>query len=269
MILSVIILSYKQRGHTRQLLRSLETLHLPYELDLIVISNGRDPKLGEAVKELAPQARFIEREKNDGYSIANNEGLRIATGEMIFVLNPDVAVFPGSIEKLVDYLRVNQQVGLVGPRLMNPDGSTQLSGSLFPSFWIALWRRSVFGNWPFARTRIKKFFLGDWDRTTSRPVGWLLGAALLFRREVMAKVGLFDENFFLYVEDVDYCRRVWKAGWEVHYVAESEIVHFLSRHSAVNPGLSAAFSYATRIHIKSWFYYFRKYRHQPRPPYSM
>lgn len=269
MKLSIIILSYKQRGHTRQLLRSLQTLNLPYELEVIVISNGWDPELGEITHRLMPEATFINRPKNDGYAVGNNEGLRIATGNMVLILNPDIGVFQGSIEKLVEYLQKNPQVGLVGPRLINPDGSVQLSGALLPSFWIALWRRSVFGNWPFARDQIKKFFIHGWDRKTSRSVGWMLGAVFLIRKEVIKKIGLFDENIFLYVEDVDYCRRVWEAGWEVHYVAESEIVHFLSRHSAVNPGLSAAFSYTTRVHIRSWLYYFRKYRNKPAPPLSM
>jgi hypothetical protein len=269
MTLSIIILSYKQRGHTRQLLRSLQTLNLPYELDVIVISNGPDPALREIVRDLMPTAKYIEKDKNYGYAVGNNEGLRIARGEMILILNPDIAVFQGSIEKLVEYFQRHPKVGLVGPRLINPDGSVQLSGAMFPNFLIALWRRSVFGKWPFARKQIERFFIKGWDRTTSQPVGWMLGAVYLFPREVLNKVGLFDENIFLFVEDIDYCRRVWAAGWEVHYVAESEIVHFLSRLSAVNPGLSAVLSYTTRIHIRSWLYYFRKYKNKPKPPYSM
>jgi GT2 family glycosyltransferase len=269
MKLSIIILCYKHRGHTRQLLRSLQTLNLPYELEVIVISNGRDPELREIVHELMPDAKYIEKDRNYGYAVGNNEGLRVAKGEMVLILNPDIAVFPGSIEKLVEYVKKNPKVGLVGPRLINPDGSVQLSGALFPNFLIALWRRSVFGKWPFASRQIKRFFIEGWDRKTSRPVGWMLGAVYLFPRQVLEKVGLFDENIFLFVEDIDYCRRVWKAGWEVHYVAESEIVHFLSRLSAVNPGLSAIFSYTTRVHIRSWMYYFRKYRGRPKQPYSM
>ncbi len=269
MTLSIIILNYQQKGHTRQLLRSLHTIKLPYELDIIVVSNSHEAGLADMVAREAPTARFIQRPQNDGYSTGNNVGLRAARGEFILILNPDTAVFPGSLEQLVAYLERHPKVGLVGPRLLNPDGSAQLSGSLFPSFFVALWRRSSFGHWPGARAQIQKFFIPGWDRTSSRPVGWLIGAVFLMRREVFEKVGLFDERFFLYMEDVDYCRRVWQAGWEVHYVAESEIVHYHSRHSAVNPGLSAALSYATRIHIHSWMTYFKKYRHAPKPPYSM
>ena len=89
------------------------------------------------------------------------------------------------------------------------------------------------------------------------------------RRQALTDVGELDERFFLYYEDTDFCRRFWEHGWEVHYVAAAEMVHYLSRTSAVNPGLSGILSYATRIHIKSWIKYTMKYRGRPKPELSM
>ncbi len=269
MKLSIIILNYKQKAHVRQLLGNIAELTLPYELEVIVVDNGSHDGCEDIVTEVMPSATFIGLPKNLGYAAGNNAGLRLATGDYILILNPDVRMFDGAVEKLINFLETHPEAGLVGPRLINPDGSAQLSGSKFMSFWVPLWRRSSFGHWPRPRQQLQEFFYDGWDRTTSREVGWLIGAALLFHRRAFNDVGLLDENFFLYFEDVDYARRFWEKNWAVHYVADAKIIHYHSRTSAVNPGLSAVFSYATRLHIRSWLQYFKKYRGRKKPEHSM
>lgn len=269
MQLSIILLNYKSQGHLRQSLRALREHRLPHDLQVIVVDNGSRDKSQEIVAKEFPEALYIPLAKNIGYSAGNNTGLHRATGDVIAILNPDVAVLPGSMEKLVSYLQAHPRVGMVVPRLINPDGSTQLSGALFPSFLIPLWRRSAFGKLPGAKQQLEKYFINGWDRTTIRPVGWALGACLVFHRQAFEQVGYLDERFFLYYDDVDYCRRFWEQKWEVHYVPDAEMIHYLSRTSAVNPGLSGIFSYATRLHIKSWMQYTKKYWRRPKPPMSM
>ena len=269
MKLSIIILNYKSQGHLRQCLRGLRDCSLPYETEVMIIDNGSGDRSAAVVKQEYPAARYIALPRNVGYSAGNNVGLRQASGDLIMILNPDVAVFRGAIERLVTYLHDHPRVGLVAPRLINPDGSTQLSGALFPSFWIPLWRRSTLGKFPGPRQLLERYFIKGWGRNSSRPVGWALGACLLMRRQALTDVGELDERFFLYYEDTDFCRRFWEHGWEVHYVAAAEMVHYLSRTSAVNPGLSGILSYATRIHIKSWIKYTMKYRGRPKPELSM
>lgn len=269
MTLSIILLNYKSQGHLRQSLRALRSQPIRHNLEVIVVDNGSHDQSAAVVSREYPAATFIGLPHNIGYSAGNNVGLRRATGEYIVILNPDVAVVPSALEELVAYLEQHPQVGIAAPRLINPDGSTQLSGALFPSFLIPLWRRSSFGKFPGARSQIRKYFIAGWDRTTSRPVGWALGACLVIRRKAFDQVGLLDERYFLYYDDVDYCRRFWEQGWEVHYVASAEMVHYLSRTSAVNPGLSGILSYATRLHIRSWLAYTKKYRGKPKPPMSM
>lgn len=269
MKLSIVILNYKSQGHLRQGLRFLRTYKFPFSVELIVVDNGSGDDSADVTSKEYPEATFVGLPKNRGYSTGNNVGLRQATGDFVMILNPDTSVYPGAIERLVQYLEHHPRVGLVAPKLINPDGSTQLSGALFQSFWIPLWRRSCLGNMPGPKHQLQKFFIADWDRRSSRPVGWALGACFMIRRQAMEEVGLFDERFFLYFEDVDYCRRMWEKNWEVHYVAEAEMIHYLSRTSAVNPGVSGVLSYATRIHIRSWLKYTKKYLGKKKPSLSM
>jgi len=269
MKLSIIILNYKSQGHLRQGLRFLRQYVFPFEVEVIVVDNGSGDTSADVTAKEYPQATFIGMPSNRGYSTGNNVGLRQATGDYVLILNPDTSVYPGAIENLIKYLEDHPKVGLVAPKLINPDGSTQLSGALFQSFWIPLWRRSWLGNMPGPKQQLQRFFIRNWDRTTSRPVGWALGACFMIRRQALQEVGLFDEKFFLYFEDVDYCRRMWEKNWEVHYVAEAEMIHYLSRTSAVNPGMSGVLSYATRIHIRSWLRYTVKYFGKKKPLLSM
>ncbi len=269
MKLSIIILNYKSPGHLRQCLRGLQANQLPFAIEVVVVDNGSHDNSAEVTAQEFPGATYIGLPHNRGYSAGNNVGVQQATGDFLMILNPDVAVFPGAVEELVSYLEQHPRVGLVAPKLINPDGSTQLSGALFQSFLIPLWRRSWLGNIPGPKQQLEHFFITGWDRTTSRAVGWALGACFVLRRAALKDVGFFDERFFLYFEDVDYCRRMWEKNWEVHYVAEAEMVHYLSRTSAVNPGVSGLLSYATRIHIRSWLQYTMKYFSKKKPLLSM
>lgn len=269
MKLSIVILNYKSQGHLRQGLRFLRSYNFPFEIEITVVDNGSKDQSGEVTAREYPGATYIKLPLNRGYSYGNNVGLRQATGDFIMILNPDTSLTPGAVEALVNYLQQHPTVGLVAPKLINPDGSTQLSGALLPSFLIPLWRRSWLGNLPGPKQTLQKFFIKEWDRTTSREIGWALGACFMIRRSALEDVGLFDERFFLYFEDVDYCRRMWEKSWAVHYVAEAEIIHYLSRTSAVNPGMSGILSYATRIHITSWLKYTRKYLGKKKTKFSM
>ena len=269
MKISVIILNYKSQGHLRQCLRGLRDYGGQSELEVIVIDNASHDDSASVVKREYPSAAFHGLNENRGYAVGNNVGLKQSTGDLLMILNPDVAIFNGAIDRLADYLHRHQQVGLVAPKLINPNGTVQMSGAMLPSFWMPLWRRSSLGHWPGPRQRIEKYFYRGWDRTTNRPIGWALGACFMFKRSAWQSVGDLDERFFMYFEDVDFCRRFWAAGWEVHYLAEAEMMHYLSRDSAVTPGLSGLFSYATRIHINSWLKYAWKYRGQQKLPQQM
>ena len=144
--LSIIILNYKSSGLTRECLRGLLAADLKLDHEIIVVDNNSEDNIGAILTKEFPQVKFIELEVNRGYAAGNNAGIKQAQGEYILILNPDITVFAGQIEKLVDFMENNSRVGLAGPRLVNPDGSLQYSCYKFPKFLLPLYRRTWLGK---------------------------------------------------------------------------------------------------------------------------
>lgn len=265
MDLSVVILNYKTRGLLKQCIRGLQKSRLPASSEIIVVDNHSGDGTPEMMRTEFPELRFIASSVNGGHAYGINLGMNESHGRFILCLNTDIAVFDDSIEKLLGFMERHPACGLAGPRLLNPDGSIQLSCFRFPSFFTPILRRSPFGKLPAARDRLRRYLMADFDHRLSRPVDWVLGASLIVRRSALENVGLLDERFFLYFEDVDWCRRFWQGSFEVWYVSDAEMVHYHRRDSAENPGLRGVFSYPTRRHIASWLKYIRKYSGVPLP----
>lgn len=260
MELSVVILNYKTRGLLKQCLKGLLGQTLPFTAEVIVVDNRSNDGTASMLRDEFPSVRCIENEKNIGFAGGMNVGLRASTGRYVLVLNPDVAVLGNAIAAMHRFLEQHPDVGMCAPKLLNPDGTVQTSCRRFPSPSVIVFRRSPFGALPFAKAPLRRFLMLDWDHASNRPVDWALGACLMVRRSAMEKVGLFDERFFLYFEDVDWCRRFWEHGFPVYYVgAEAELVHFHQRQSAASAGMAGLFSYPTRRHIESGLKYFMKY----------
>ncbi len=258
MDLSIIILNYKTSGLVRQCLRGIVEAKARLDYEILVVDNNSSDGCLDWVKNNYPSVKTIDLSTNRGYSAGNNEGLRRAKGRYVLLLNPDVTVFEGSLESMVEFMEKNPKVGLAGPRLNNPDGSLQYSSYTWPSFWLPLVRRTWLGLLPWFKPSLVKYQMMDWDHLSERPVDWLLGACLIARAAAVERVGLLDERFFLYVEDTDWCRRFWQNGWQVYYLAKVELVHFHERLSA-QANFGALFKKITWIHISSWFKYFLKW----------
>lgn len=223
----------------------------------------------EMVQRHFPQVNYIASPQNVGFAAGNNLGIKVSRGEYVMLVNTDVAIFSDSVHAMLDYLNQHQHVGLTVPKLINPDGTTQMSCYRFPSFLVPLWRRTILRLLPNGQQVIKRYMMTDWDHADNRAIGWALGACFLIRRGALDQVGLLDERYFLYVEDVDFCRRMWVRGWEVHYLASAEMVHYHQRMSANGSGWLSVFSYPARLHIRSWLKYFIKYYGAPRPPHAL
>ncbi|RJO59259.1 glycosyltransferase family 2 protein [Candidatus Parcubacteria bacterium] len=264
-VVSIIILNYKTRGLLRQSLKGIASSGDEVAKEIIVVDNASGDGSLEMLAAEFPETRVIAAKQNRGFGAGMNLGMQAAKGQYFILLNPDVAIMDRPFDRLVEYMDTHTQVGLAGPKLLNPDGSVQFSCFRFPKWYTPILRRSPLGTLPKFRTHLKKYLMKDFSHQENRNVDWLLGAFLIVRRSAVEKVGRFDERFFLYFEDVDWCRRFWSAGWAVHYVSTVEVVHYHKRESAEIAGFSGIFAYPTRIHIKSWFKYLRKYFNQKLP----
>lgn len=264
MDLSIVILNYKTRGLVKTCLRGLLSVPTRYAREIIVVDNASGDGTPEMVAHEFPQVRLIASKVNTGFGAGNNTGIRAATGRYVMIMNPDIAVLDDALDRLVVFMDQNSDVGFVGPRLSNPDGSTQNSCYRFPTPLIPVYRRTPFGRLMRGQTALADYLMTDWDHTKTRDVDWLLGACIMMRRETIEKVGLFDDRFFLYFEDTDLCRRAWEANYRVVYHPEANITHYHRRESAGSI-FSLMTNWIAREHVKSGIRYFLKYRGKPLP----
>jgi hypothetical protein len=257
MDLSVVIVNHKSQNKVLKCLESLAKADLgDLAREIIVVDNAS----GEDLSPIAaayPEIKIIKSEKNLGMGGGNNLGAKNSRGEFILILNPDTEVLDDAILKLYRYLQENQAAGIVGPKLLNPDGSLQYSCLRFPKLHTPILRRTFFGS--LAPQHLNDFLMKDYDHATTRVVDWLIGSCFLIRREIMEKDGhIFDEKYFMYFEDTDLCRRVKEShNYQVVYHPEAIVIHEYARSSAEKPWYIAPFvDSLTREHIKSWAKYF-------------
>ncbi len=263
--LSIIVVNFDERDFLRECLKGIRESGSRPSHEVIVVDSGSTDGSVEMVRGSFDDVQLIPLPANRGLAVANNVGLRASKGRYILFLNPDIKMVPSVIDVLARYLDDHPDVGVVAPKLLNLDDSVQVSCYTFPSMIVPVLRRSPLGRLPAARRVLRRYLMMDFDHMTTEPVEWLLGACLMVRRSALDQVGPMDERFFLYFEDVDWCRRFWAAGWKVIYLPTVSLVHYHQRKSAENPGLEGVLNPLTRIHIVSAIKYFWKYRGQPLP----
>ncbi|MBI5135079.1 glycosyltransferase family 2 protein [Candidatus Uhrbacteria bacterium] len=263
---SVIILNYNSSGLLFYCLRSIQRTLPSTPLEVIVVDNasidGSRVQLAQwqTQQPFAPlNIQVILRDHNNGYAAGNNHALRAATGDAVLILNPDISVQAGAIDALVQYLTKHPHVGIVGPKLLNPDRSLQYSCYRFPTLAMPVYRRTPLGNTANGRRQVRQYMMMDWDHASSRRVDWIMGSAMFVRRSVLETIGGLDEQFFMYFEDTDWCRRAGNAGFEVHYHPAATMIHYHQRQSA-ELGLGMLFSRLAREHVLSGIRYFAKHR---------
>jgi len=221
-------------------------------LEIIVVDNASADGSVEMVRAEFPRVRLIANADNRGFPAANNQGLAVAQGRYVLLLNPDTEVVGDALAGMVAYADAHPDVGVVGPQLLNPDGSVQSSRRRFPTLATAL----LESTWlqPYApRGVLERYYVLDRPDDEVQDVDWVKGAALMARAEAVQQVGLMDEDFFMYSEELDWCRRFREAGWRVVYLPSAQIVHYEGKSSEqVVP--------ARHIHFQtSKVHYFRKH----------
>lgn len=261
MKLSIIILNHNSAKLVKNLVASLVSMELPWPYEIILIDNGGGGLLAKEVKGYSNHIKLYEVE-NNGYAHGNNYGIRKATGEYILILNPDIYINAEAIIKLVDFIDANEAIGMVGPKLLNADGNYQHSCTTYPDWHLPFYRRTRLGKTKKGQAWLNKYLYLDYDHNTPQEVDALFGACWLIRHKAIDEVGLLDERYFLYFEDLDWCRQFKNKNWQVWYYPKAEIVHFHHRNSADKKGVAGAFTKLGRVHLISWLRYLWKWRNR-------
>ncbi|HYE60325.1 MAG TPA: glycosyltransferase family 2 protein [Candidatus Kapabacteria bacterium] len=226
MKLSLIVVNWNTVDLLRQTLRSVVSTGITDSYELIVIDNHSADESVDMVRNEFPEVTLIVNSENRGFSKANNQGMAIAKGEYLCLLNSDTIVKEGAIQTLVHYLDTHPDVMMVGPRLLNADGSFQHScrrrlPTPTNSFYHLFGFAALFPN----HKKITAYKQYAEDPNSTGSVEAISGAAMMFRRHVYETIGGLDEQFFMYGEDLDFCKRVKDKGWKTVYVADAVIVH--------------------------------------------
>ena len=226
--LSIIVLSWNVADLLAGCLQSLPDAAGEWweRTEVVVVDNSSADGSAEMVRADFPHIRLLALDVNLGFSGGNNAGILAARGKYIFLLNADTTAQPRSIELLADYLDGEPDVGIVGPRLLNPDGTLQSSRRRFPTIATALIESTPLQRWFAGSFILKSFYILDRSDNETQPVDWLSGAALMCRRDTLMQAGLFDPGYFMFSEEVDLCRRVAGAGWGITYLPGAEILHY-------------------------------------------
>jgi GT2 family glycosyltransferase len=184
-------------------------------------------------------------------------------------LNGDIIVTENAIQQMLQFLQADSSIGMIGPRLLNFNGTLQPSCFHFYKPWTILYRRTFLGKFDFAKKHLDWFLMNDYDHVNPKEVDWLMGSALMISREALQKVGLMDTQYFMYMEDVDWCRRFWENDFKVVYFPQASMHHYHGKGSAKGGVIrSLLFNKYTWIHISSGIKYFKKFAGKPLPNHN-
>jgi N-acetylglucosaminyl-diphospho-decaprenol L-rhamnosyltransferase len=220
--------------------------------EVLLVDNASTDGSVERAAEPHPEVRVLRNPENRGFARAANQALASTSAPFILLLNPDARIVGGTLAALVKVARERPRAGAIGPLVRNPDGTIQPSARRIPRLAEALAHAFLGPVWP-ENPWTRSYTLAGWDRATEREVEWVSGSAMLLRREAIDQVGPFDEGYFMFVEDVDLCTRLRRAGWQVVFSPELEIVHQIGVSTKGQRGRMAF------AHSDSIYRYYRKF----------
>lgn len=227
--LSVTICSWNTKEDLFKCLESLHAIRDEARFEVVVVDNNSADGSPLMVRENFPWVRLYVMNRNYGFTGGQNWALAHRKAPHALLLNSDTVVHPGAFRKLLDYAYKHPDVGIIGPRLLNPDGTLQFSCRRFPNPVAALFRNTPIGKL-FPNNRFsREYLMMDMAHDKPAEVDWVSGAAQFGRLELIQKIGLLDDKYFMFCEDIDWCWRCWKAGYKVVYLPESVITHAVGK----------------------------------------
>jgi len=254
MKLSIIIVCWNVREDILRCIRSIEENEPSCAFEIIIVDNASTDGTVDIIKRCFSEVKLITNNENRGFAAANNKAIERSQGEYILFLNPDTILHPKSLDILVRFMDNNKDVGACGPKLLNDDGTTQLSVRRFPDFCSALYRNTIFRTLRLFRKQYHRYKMFDFSYDRQMDVDIVMGAALMTRRSIIDEIGAMDESFFMYYEEADLCYRIKQAGWHITFIPKAVITHLGGQSASQIP-------VRTRIMmLKSLLIFFRKHR---------
>jgi O-antigen biosynthesis protein len=223
--LSIIIVSWNVKDLLRKCLASVEMNKNIIDLEVFVVDNASHDGSAEMVKQEFPWVKLTASKENLGFAKGNNLAIKQATGEYVLLLNPDTEIFSDTLGKSLQFMRSHSDVGAMGCRMIYADGKSQLSIRNFPTLWpvflMLIKAPKIFSE----LKAIKKYLAEDFDYNKTQTVDQIMGAYMIIPKIALDKVGLLDERFFNWFEEVDFCKRLWQSGYKVYYFSDTKIIH--------------------------------------------
>ena len=228
---AAVVVNYNAREHLLACVRSLRCEGVD---DVVVVDNDSRDGSGSALAAVDPGARFIPTGANLGFGTAANRGVAATGSPLVLIMNPDAVLRPGALEALAAALEGDDGLAVVGPRVDNLDGTLYPSARRFPALGVAAGHAFLGLVRPDNRFT-RRYKMLDGEPGAKADVDWVSGTCMLVRRDAFEAIGGFDEAFFMYVEDVDLCWRLWQAGWRVGYEPAARVVHTVGASSELAP----------------------------------
>lgn len=260
--LSIIIVHHQTPELLKLCLKSAAETIKDIGYEIIVVDSTISRKARDLIKEKHPNIRYLPFKENLGYSRGVNIGMRNSTGKYILILNPDIILTDGAVAKMLDYMKAHQDIGILGPKVLNFNGTHQRTYFRFYRPLTIVARRSrLLLRLSLFRKTLDEFLMVSTDPNKLQTPDWLMGSALMVRRKAVDRIGLMDERFFMYFEDVDWERRFWHNDYKVVYYPEAVMYHYHQRESDSGFGMfDVIFNKKTRWHIFSAIKFFIKYK---------
>jgi N-acetylglucosaminyl-diphospho-decaprenol L-rhamnosyltransferase len=252
--LSIVIVSWNVKDLLRGCLHTIQAADHSGDLEIIVVDSASTDGSVAMVRRAFPDVHLIASRDNLGFARGVNRGVEAARGRYLFLLNPDTRLLERALTVMLEYMDRNPEVGVVGPQLLNFDGSVQSSRRRFPSPGTLFWESTLLDQWFPGNRYSRAYHVADHPPHVLQQVDWITGAAMFIRRAAWDRVGPLDEGLFMYFEETDWCRRCAQAGWDIHYLPQARVIHYEGRSSEqVLASRNLRFQRSKIYYTRKWF----------------